>query len=183
MHRVAASLAVLTSLLVGAVARGDEGTCRRPLPDPALAAPPGQRLALQLEATGVQVYTCTATPAGADWVFTAPQASLSDVGGAAAGKHFAGPTWEALDGSSVVGAKLAGATPDPAAIPWLLLRAASHGGSGKMSGVTFIQRVATSGGLAPASGCSVTTPGAVARVAYSATYCFHEAAAPASPAR
>jgi hypothetical protein len=174
MHRFSASLAVLSSLLVGTVARGEEPTCRRPLPDPALATPPGQRLALQLEATGVQIYACTASPAGAAWVFTAPEASLSGPGGAAVGKHYAGPTWEALDGSSVVGAKVAGATPDPSAIPWLLLRAASHGGTGKLAGVTYIQRVATRGGLAPASGCSVATIGAVARVAYSATYCFHE---------
>jgi hypothetical protein len=173
MHRVAATLAVLSSLLVGTVARADEGTCRKPLPDPALAAPPGQRLALQLEATGVQIYTCTATPAGAAWVFTAPEASLSAAGGAAAGKHYAGPTWEALDGSSVVGAKVAGATPDPSAIPWLLLRATSHGGKGTLAEVSFIQRVATHGGLAPAGGCSAATVGAVVRVAYTASYCFH----------
>jgi hypothetical protein len=173
MHRVAASLAVLTSLLVGTVARGDEGTCHRPLPDPALAAPPGQRLALQFAATGVQVYTCTATPAGAAWVFTAPEAALLGADGKPAGKHYAGPTWETLDGSSVVGAKVAGAAPDATAIPWLLLRATAHGGKGKLSDVSFIQRVATSGGLAPAAGCSAATVGAVARVAYTASYCFY----------
>jgi hypothetical protein len=183
MNRVAAAMAVLSSLLVGTEARGDEGTCHRPLPDPALATPPGQRLALQLEASGVQVYTCTATPAGAAWVFTAPEAALSGPGGAPAGKHYAGPTWEALDGSRVVGAKVAGAAPDATAIPWLLLRATTTGGAGKLSKVSFIQRVATRGGLAPAGGCDPARLGAVARIAYTATYCFHEPVDAAPPAR
>jgi hypothetical protein len=178
MRRVSATLAVLGSFLLCPVASGDDAACRKPVPTSGLEVPAGQRLALQLEATGVQVYTCTATPAGAAWIFTAPEASLIGEGGAAAGKHFAGPTWEALDGSSVVGAKVAGAAPDASAIPWLLLRATSHGGSGRLASVSFIQRVATHGGLAPTGGCGASTIGAVARVAYSATYCFHEAGGP-----
>jgi hypothetical protein len=44
-----------------------------------------------------------------------------------------------------------------------------------MNEVTFIQRVATTGGLAPETGCSAATAGALARVPYTAIYCFHEA--------
>jgi hypothetical protein len=178
MHRVARWLVVVGSVLLSSVASGQEA-CRTPLPDPALAVPPGNALALQLEAVGVQVYTCAATPSGAAWTFTAPEADLTRAG-AAAGKHAAGPTWRALDGSEVVGAKVAAATPDPGAVPWLLLRAASHAGPGSMAPVTFIQRVATHGGLAPTGGCGAATVGAIARVPYTATYCFYrgEAASP-----
>jgi hypothetical protein len=175
MRRVAISVIIVGSMLHAHPARGDEATCRKPLPDPALAVPPGQTLMLQLEAVGSQVYACAASPSGAAWTFTAPEATLSRDGGAAAGEHSAGPTWRALDGSAVVGAKVAGAAPDAAAIPWLLLRATSHAGEGTMTAVTYIQRVATRGGLAPGSGCSPATVGAVARVPYTATYCFYRA--------
>jgi len=75
-----------------------------------------------------------------------------------------------------VGAKVAAVTVDTSAIPWLLLRAASTSGNGKMSRVTFIQRLSTSGGTAPSSGCDASTLGAVARVGYTAKYYFFEAA-------
>jgi hypothetical protein len=145
------------------------------MPFPALVAPAGNVLERQLQAVGVQIYTCTATATGAAWVLTAPEATLYGRGGEVAGKHYAGPTWQASDGSSVVGARVAGASPDPTAIPWLLLRAASHAGVGEMTEVTYIQRVATTGGLAPAEGCTPVSLGAVARVPYTASYCFGEA--------
>jgi len=109
------------------------------------------------------------------WVFTAPEATLYEQREEVAGTHYAGPTWEALDGSTVVAARAAAATPDPTAIPWLLLRAVSHGGAGTMSRVTYVQRVATTGGLAPSSGCDAAAVGTVSRVPYTATYCFSEA--------
>jgi hypothetical protein len=144
---------------------------------PELAAPAGHGLAFELLADGVQVYSCadsTGAAAGPAWAFQAPEATLTERRGVRAGTHGAGPTWEALDGSSVVGAKVATAAPDPAAIPWLLLRAASHGpGGGRMADVTFVQRILTSGGVAPSEGCSAATVGAVARVSYSAVYCFY----------
>src|SRR5690242_10239472 len=121
-----------------------------------LAAPPGQELAFELLADGVQIYACTAPAGGSGapgWTLQAPEATLTDANGRRAGTHRAGPTWEAADGSAVVGAKVESATADPTAVPWLLLRAASHEGSGRMAGVTWVQRVRTSGGLAPAEGC------------------------------
>jgi hypothetical protein len=173
--RLAVALSVAMPLGRGAAAAEETAACRRPLPTTDLAVPAGNRLVRQLEAVGVQVYTCTAAPAGAAWVFTGPEATLQSRQGEAAGKHYAGPTWEALDGSKVVGAKVAGATPDPAAIPWLLLRATSHAGAGEMTEVTYIQRIATTGGLAPAEGCTPASLGAVARVPYTASYCFSQA--------
>jgi uncharacterized protein DUF3455 len=145
---------------------------------PSLAAPAGNDLAFELQADGVQIYSCSsasgAVAGGPAWAFQAPEAMLRDRSGQIAGTHGAGPMWEALDGSSVVGAKVEGATPDPAAIPWLLLRAASHGGGpGRMADVTFVQRLQTSGGVAPSEGCSAASVGAVARVPYRAVYCFY----------
>jgi hypothetical protein len=154
---------------------GHTSPCRQPMPSAALEVPAGNELELQLDAVGVQIYTCTSTATGVAWVFTAPEASLYEEPGELAGTHYAGPTWEALDGSTVVGARVAAATPDPTAIPWLLLRAVSHAGAGTMSEVTSIQRVATAGGLAPSSGCDAAAVGTVARVPYTATYCFSQA--------
>jgi hypothetical protein len=137
--------------------------------------PAGNRLAFHFDAIGVQIYACSAVTAGYAWVFKAPEATLYNNGGHVAGKHYVGPTWEANDGSTVVGAKIAAATPDPTAIPWLLLGAVSHAGDGRMTDVTYIQRLETTGGIAPASGCDATTVGASARVPYTATYYFYEA--------
>jgi hypothetical protein len=142
---------------------------------PGLAAPAGHGLAFELRAEGVQIYACAGSSegGGAAWVLRAPEATLVDARGARAGTHGAGPTWEALDGSTVVGAKVAAGPTEPAAVPWLLLRAASHGPrGGRMADVTFVQRIQTSGGVAPPEGCSAATVGTVVRVPYSAVYRF-----------
>ena len=141
-------------------------------PAPSLAVPSGNRLAFTLDAEGVQIYQCLASGAGLAWTFQAPEATLLNPGGQTAGHHFAGPTWQTNDGSSVVGARVAGATVDPSAIPWLLLSAVSHDGSGRMAKVSFIQRFDTVGGLAPTTGCDAA--GTVARIDYRATYLFYE---------
>ncbi len=139
------------------------------LPSPTLAVPDGNRLAFHLDAVGVQIYTCSAS---GTWTFVAPQANLYDRGGEVVATHYRGPTWDWLeDGSTVVGAKLAAFTPDPSAIPWLLLGAVSHGGEGRMTKVSYIQRLDTVGGIAPSGACSVV--GATAEVPYSATYYFY----------
>ena len=179
VRRAVVSMVAVVSMGAGcadsaAGGQGEASRCSADVPA-ALAAPAGNALAFELLADGVQIYACSATAGGApSWTLQAPEAALADASGAAAGRHGAGPTWQALDGSSVVGAKVHGATPDPQAIPWLLLRAASHGpGRGRMADVTFVQRVRTSGGLAPSEGCSAATIGATVRVPYRAVYCFY----------
>ena len=165
--------AAAVSMAGGAAEQGGETPpCGGELPRP-LAVPPENDLAFALEAEGVQVYACAPSAASFSWAFQAPEATLTEAGGRAAGTHYAGPSWESTDGSKVVGAKLEAATPDPAAIPWLLLRAASHAGSGRMEDVTFVQRIRTSGGNAPHQGCDASHAGAVARVPYQAVYCFY----------
>jgi len=138
------------------------------VPD-ALQVAEGNKVAFHAFAVGVQIYQWT----GSAWVFVAPEAVLiADVGGnGEVGIHYAGPTWESRSGSKVVGARVAGASVDPTAIPWLLLRAVSSEGPGIFHRVTYIQRVNTTGGLAP------TTPGsavgAQVGVPYTAEYLFY----------
>ena len=125
-----------------------------------------------LSATGVQIYECRATTAGAggpEWVFVAPEATLTDAQGAVVGRHYAGPTWEATDGSKVVGVVKAKADA-PGSIPWLLLTTHSTGQPGLFANVVSVQRVATAGGAMPATGCGTATIGQVARVSYTAQY-------------
>lgn len=142
----------------------------------ALAPAADQDLAFVLRASGSQIYTCNGTA----WVFTAPDAQLYPAHSCEAdddpvGHHYAGPTWEWYDdGSTVVGKKLAGATVDSTAIPWLLLTALSHGpNDGRMSDVTSIQRLDTVGGLAPTTGCDAAHTGMAESVPYTAKYFFY----------
>lgn len=140
------------------------------LPDvPETLKPSGtEKVILQVRAEGDQIYSCD----GASWVFKAPQAKLFDAG-KQVGIHFAGPTWEWSDGSKVIGKPVANATPDPASIPWLLLKASDHQGEGVMKAVSSIQRVSTKGGKAPGSGCDREHKNTEIRVPYTAVYLFY----------
>src|SRR5579862_3204157 len=139
-----------------------------------LRAPAGQVLALEAQATGVQIYRCDSNktdPAKFEWIFVAPEAELFDSGGKKIGKHYAGPTWESNDGSKVVGDVMARDDgPDADAIPWLLLKAKSTSGNGVFGQTQSIQRVRTVGGKAPAQVCSREQTGKEARVPYKAAY-------------
>ncbi len=136
------------------------------------AGPRAEAAALQFLGRGVQIYDCTGsgTPS---WTLKAPDAVLYDAAGGAIGQHFAGPSWRAKDGSTIVGQVLvSSAAPLAGAIPWLVLRVTSHGGQGLFSAVGYVTRTATQGGVAPATGCDAGHVGAELRVPYSATYIF-----------
>lgn len=150
----------------------------------AIAGPEGSALRLRLTAEGVQIYECReAQPGQFEWKFTAPEATLRDARGEVVVRHGAGPTWEATDGSKISGKVLARApAPDGKSIPWLLLEAATAHEGAALAGVTHVQRILTSGGSAPAQGCSAATAKAVARVPYTSVYRFLSPAAPAAPA-
>ena len=142
-----------------------------------LRAPPTQWLLLETKATGVQIYECSpskADPAKFEWAFKGPEAELFDGKGAKIGKHYGGPTWESNDGSKMVGeVKARSDSTDGGAIPWLLLNAKSTSGPGIFTKTQSIQRLETSGGKAPASGCDQAQAGKEARVPYKATYYFY----------
>ena len=143
--------------------------CTSSVPD-GLKPPANESLKRVFTAKGVQIYECR----DGKWAFVAPEAELFDSRGHVIGKHYAGPLWEALgDGSKVVGSvKSRADAPVAGAIPWLLLSTKSVGGRGYFADVTSIQRVATTGGVAPAGGCEA---GRQARVPYTADYYFFSA--------
>jgi len=147
----------------------------RAVPDQ-LHVPAGNKLALELHASGVQIYTCQPKKDDAtqfEWALTAPDARLME-NGKDAGHHFKGPTWEAKDGSKVVG-KLEQKLDAPGAndIPWLLLSAKSHEGAGRFDKVSFIQRVDTKGGKPSKENCDAAHAGQEQRVKYEANYLFY----------
>ncbi|MEX1828867.1 DUF3455 domain-containing protein [Luteibacter sp. CQ10] len=124
-------------------------------------------------ADGVQIYTCTAKAGSYAWQLKAPEATLKDAKGNVVGKHFAGPTWQSSDGSSVVGEALnTSPSPDAGAVAWLVLRAKAHEGAGSMATVEFVVRTRTEGGVAPGSGCDAAHAGSDVRIPYRAVYLF-----------
>jgi hypothetical protein len=137
-----------------------------------LAPSPGAALLGKYAARGVQIYACRVKGAASEWDFKAPEAELVDAQGRPFANHYAGPTWEAPDGSKAVGKVLANEpAPTAGAIPWLLLSAESSG-SGVLGGVRFVQRVDTSGGVGPTGAC--TTVGSEQWVDYTADYIFYK---------
>ena len=144
------------------------------LPSPlcdSLEVPAGNSVIFHVYAVGVQIYQWN----GTTWVFVAPSATLyADPGHhGKVGIHYAGPTWQSKSGSKVVGKRVAACTPDSSAIPWLLLEAVSTQGPGVFHAVTYVQRVNTVGGKAPAD--QGTTLNQEARVPYTAEYYFYGA--------
>jgi hypothetical protein len=103
-----------------------------------------------------------------------PEADLFE-GTCKVGTHYAGPWWKfTADSSAVKGAKV-DAEAHSGTIPWLLLRAVDHSGTGVLSNVTFIQRVDTSGGVTPSDQCDAThNLNQVKKVPYTAEYYFFE---------
>ena len=130
-------------------------------------------------ATGTQNYTCQSSATGYAWAL-APAATLVDDKGKQLMTHFAGPSWQANDGSTVVGARDAGVTVSPNAIPWLRLRADSKtpgpDGGDRLMATTYIQRVNTTGGLPPTSTCDVYAAGNTVNVPYTSDYYFYRLA-------
>jgi uncharacterized protein DUF3455 len=149
-----------------------------------LVVPAGNKVSFHVYAVGVQIYRATAStnsPTGFVWTFQAPEAVLFDADDNVVGIHyaFAGPTrpaWESESGSRVVGARtVPPVTVDPTAIPWLILSAVPEStiGPGIFARTTYIQRVNTAGGLAPAA--APTQLGQEARVPYTTEYFFYRA--------
>jgi hypothetical protein len=146
-----------------------------PQAPPQLQPPADEQVLLQVHAKGDQVYACKGDAAQFAWALKAPDAQLFDKDGKAFGKHFAGPSWEANDGSRVTGKAVANAaSPDADSIPWLLVSIVAHSGSdGVLARATTIQRLNTKGGKAPATGCDAAHAGQEVRVSYSADYFFY----------
>src|SRR5512139_2143068 len=174
-----------------------------PLPLDMAPVPDGNKLFLGTHAVGTQNYVCRPSGAGVAYVLFTPEATLFGDDGGQIITHYFSPnpfepntdprvvangmiraTWQHRD-TSTVWAKLhqpnGAVTVDPNAIAWLLLDVVGtqNGPTGgdKLSEITFIQRLNTTGGLAPSTGCSsLTDVGNQAFVPYTADYFFYKKA-------
>ena len=146
----------------------------------AVQVPAGHKVALETVGAGDITYECRPKAAAAgefEWVFVGPDAKLMDRGGKMVGKYYGPPaTWEAMDGSKLTGTQVAVAPAAAGSIPFQLVKANPAMGSGAMSGVAYIQRVSTVGGVAPAAACGAANAGAKQVVKYQADYIFYKAA-------
>ena len=171
-----------------------------PLPTE-LKPPAGNEEYLKAQATGTQNYICLPSGSGMAWTFLAPQATLFasiKLGGREIrwqiATHFLSPnpaengtpraTWQSSVDTSAAWARAIATVNDPnvigaGAIPWLLLQVVGNrpgldGGSG-LAQTTYIQRLYTSGGVAPTTGCAAAADlGHTAFVPYSTEYHFYK---------
>ena len=147
---------------------------------PAVQVPSGHKVAMETVGVGEITYECRdkASMSGeVEWVFVGPKAVLNDRGGKAVGKYYGPPaTWEANDGSKLTATQVAVAPSGPTSLPYQLVKANPAMGSGSMTGVTYIQRVALQGGVAPAAmPCTASNKGQKQVVKYQADYIFWKA--------
>ncbi len=140
--------------------------------------PAGHVVAWETVGIGSITYQCDAKKDMAnqfEWRFVGPDAKLNDRQGKQVGKYFGPPaTWESSDGSKLTGVQLAVAPNSTGNIPLQLVKANPAMGSGSMNGVSYIQRVATQGGVAPASPCDISTVSSKQVVNYQSDYIFYK---------
>jgi hypothetical protein len=138
----------------------------------------GEKVVLLARASGSQIYVCQQVSSSVgkpQWTLKAPEAVLRDASGAVIGHHYAGPTWKHNDGSEVSGKAVAQVdSPNADSIPWLLITATGHSGSGVFARVETIQRIHTKGGgPPPASHCDAARLNGEKKVYYTADYYFY----------
>lgn len=166
-----------TGLLALGLAASPLSLAQSTLPD-TIKVPAGNKLVLETVGAGLITYECKDKKEGAgqEWVFAGPDATLTDRKGKAVGKYYGPPaTWESKDGSKVTATQLAIAPNGNGNIPLQLVKANPASGEGAMQGVTYIQRLATKGGTAPASTCDEASKGKKETVGYQADYLFWKA--------
>ena len=164
------------ALLLGIATQLHAQTISRPDVSEKINAPAGENVVLLAHASGSQIYVCQpGTDGKLAWTLKAPDAELRDQHGAVIGRHYAGPTWKDNDGSEVRGKAVGKVdSPEPDSIPWLLVTATGHSGSGILSAVTSIQRVHTKGGVAPAAAaCNASKQNGEVKSSYTADYYFY----------
>ena len=138
--------------------------------------PAGQKVTMTTTGVGEITYECREKAAAAgqyEWAFVGPVATLYSGDKRSVGKYYAGPTWEAADGSKVTGKQVAVSPASPGNIPLQLVKTDPAMGAGSMTGVTYIQRLNTKGGVAPSAACDAASKGKRQQVAYEADYVFY----------
>lgn len=144
----------------------------------AVQVPAGNKVALETVGVGDITYQCNAKkdmPGQFEWVFVGPEAKLNDRNGKQVGKYYGPPaTWESMDGSKLTGTQVAVSPGTAGNIPLQLVKANPASGNGAMMGITYILRVNTIGGVAPASACAASNLGSKQIVKYQADYIFYK---------
>jgi len=145
----------------------------------AVKVPTGNKVAMETVGTGEITYQCRekqGTAGEYEWFFVGPKATLSDRAGTRVGSYYGPPaTWESMDGSKLTATQVAVAPAGAGNIAYQLVKANPAMGMGKMTGVTYIQRVATRGGVPPAAACTMAGLGRNEVVKYQADYVFWSA--------
>ncbi|WP_338490795.1 DUF3455 domain-containing protein [Pseudomonas trivialis] len=164
--------------LTGLLAASPAAFAQTNLPD-SIKVPAGHKVSMETTGVGEITYECRdkANAAGeTEWTFVGPKAVLNDRSGKPVGTYFGPPaTWQAKDGSKITGTQLAVAPSSPGNLPYQLVKANKAEGKGAMSGVSYIQRVALKGGVAPGSACTAANKGQQEVVKYQADYLFWSA--------
>ena len=171
-HDQADFFCILLATAGAAFAAVDNAT----LPEP-VRVPAGNSIKLETVGTGEITYECREKKDAAgtfEWAFVAPVATLWDMQQKSIGKYYGGPTWEAMDGSKVTGKQVAIAPAAAGNIPLQLVKADPAMGNGAMTGVTYIQRLETKGGVAPSAACNAAAMGTKQQVGYQAKYVFYK---------
>ncbi len=176
------------ALITAAFAMLIGGCAGKPAPSPysqsglpaPVQVPAGHRVAMETVGVGSITYECRAkaeAAAGHEWVFVGPDAQLMARDGQTVGRYFGPPaTWESRDGSKLTATQVAVAPNGTGNIPLQLVRANPATGAGAMQGVSFIQRVDTRGGVAPAAPCGAANLAQKQVVRYQADYIFYKPA-------
>jgi hypothetical protein len=145
----------------------------------AVQVPAGNKVALETVGVGEITYQCREKQGAAgqyEWFFVGPKAALNDRAGSQVGSYYGPPaTWESRDGSKVTATQVAVAPAGAGNIAHQLVKANPAMGQGKMTGVTYIQRVATKGGVPPSDACTMAGLGRNEVVKYQADYIFWSA--------
>ncbi len=153
----------------------DGAAVKASLPE-AVRVPAGQKIMMTTRGVGELTYECRAKKdmaAQFEWAVVGPVASLLSAERKAVGKYYAGPTWEAMDGSKVSGKQVAVSPAAPGNIPLQLVKADPAVGVGAMNGVNYIQRLNTQGGVAPTVVCDAASVSKRMSVPYEADYVFY----------
>ena len=173
-----AAAALLTACGTGAPSAAGTMFSQDSLPA-AIQVPAGNRVAMETVGVGEITYECrdkANAPGQTEWVFVGPQAVLNDRSGNKVGTYFGPPaTWASNDGSRLTATQMAVAPAGAGNLPYQLVKANPATGQGAMTGVSYIQRVALKGGVAPASACSPANKGERQIVKYQADYIFWKA--------
>ncbi len=200
---VTASVVAIAFVPSAGMAQAQFGEMTAPKVPSEIQVPTGNTAFLRGHAVGTQNYICMPSTSGYSWKFAGPQATLFITFKWMNGEvrqqittHFLSmnpseggiprATWQSSLDTSAVWAKAIATSSDPGfvapdAIPWLLLQVvgsqAGPAGGTTLNPTTFIQRIETTGGIMPSTGCSeAMNAGAMVFVPYTAEYLFYKGA-------